>query len=173
MAASCALNLNWWFTAPRRWLGLLLLGAVALSVMAVVMQYGFGVIPCKMCWWQRYIHWALGAVALLGWLKPDRKVVLAVAAGLVGLSVAGLGIATWQFLAQNGLLPFPQSCTGEGMAALAGAGDLLADLGNNRMVPCDKETYKLFGLSLAGWNMPIMLGYAVVAGWGRWKVFKG
>jgi len=30
----------------------LLLGGAYLS------QYGFGLVPCEMCWWQRYPHFA-------------------------------------------------------------------------------------------------------------------
>jgi disulfide bond formation protein DsbB len=32
---------------------------------AYLAQYGFGLFPCEMCWWQRYPHFAALALALL------------------------------------------------------------------------------------------------------------
>ena len=35
---------------------------------AYIAQYGFGLAPCEMCWWQRYPHFAalgIGALAFV------------------------------------------------------------------------------------------------------------
>ena len=46
---------------------LLLLGGAYLS------QYGFGLHPCEMCWWQRYPHFAaLGLAAVSFFAAPKR-----------------------------------------------------------------------------------------------------
>lgn len=151
------LNPGWWFAEPRRWLFGLALLAAGLSASGFVLEYGFGVMPCPMCWWQRYVHWAIGAVALVAALKPARPVVLAASGGIMLLALGGLGIAVWQFSAQHGWLPFPASCTSHGSEALVMGGDLLAAMQATHVVPCDRETFKLLGLSLAGWNIPSML----------------
>ncbi len=151
------LNPIWWFAEPRRWLLGLALLAVGLSASGFVLEYGFGVIPCPMCWWQRYVHWAIAAVALLAAVKPLRPVVAGAGGVIALLALAGLGVAVWQFSAQHGWLPFPASCTSHGSEALVTGGDLLAAMQQTHVVPCDRETFKLLGLSLAGWNIPSML----------------
>ena len=45
----------------------LLLGGAYLS------QYGFGLVPCEMCWWQRYAHFAALGLALLSTVVPPKR----------------------------------------------------------------------------------------------------
>lgn len=135
---------------------LALLGAGLVGT-AFVLEYGFGVIPCPMCWWQRYAHMAILALALFGLATPKltKPVLLTIAA----TATAGLCIAVWQFAAQQHWLPYPATCTSEAAQALANAADLLAAMNNQpKVIPCDTETFHLLGLSLAGWNIPTMLG---------------
>ena len=54
---------------------------------AYLSQYGFGLYPCEMCWWQRYPHFAALALGLLAFaVKPVARplVLLAGLAILVG-----------------------------------------------------------------------------------------
>ena len=37
---------------------------------AYISQYVFGLVPCEMCWWQRYGHFAALAIAVLANLMP-------------------------------------------------------------------------------------------------------
>ena len=130
--------------------------ALALTASGFILEYGFNVIPCQMCWWQRYAHWAIGGFALIGYALPQRPMRISMAFAVGAASLVGLYIALWQVAAQHGVLPFPPSCTGTG-GAMAGATDLLAAIGTTKVVPCDKETFTLLGLSLAAWNIPAML----------------
>ena len=62
-----------------RWLALvvpaLLLGGAYLS------QYGFGLFPCEMCWWQRYAHFAALALGRCWrWCRRRGRLVIALAA---------------------------------------------------------------------------------------------
>lgn len=131
--------------------------AALLSLSGFVLEYGFHVLPCKMCWWQRYAHYAILALSLLGLTLPPRKATLISLYPLIFIAFLGLAIATWQFAAQHGWLPFPASCTAAGMPTYASGEDLLAAINATKIVPCDKETFTLFGLSLAGYNIPAML----------------
>ena len=75
---------------------LALLGGAYLS------QYGFGLHPCEMCWWQRYPHFAALALALLAFAvaRPRFWVALAgiaiLASGLIGGFHAGVEYGWWQ-----------------------------------------------------------------------------
>jgi disulfide bond formation protein DsbB len=86
--------------AKARWLALLV--PAALLGGAYISQYGFGLFPCEMCWWQRYPHFAAIALALLGFgLKGVRwPVALAglaiLASGLIGALHAGVEYDWWE-----------------------------------------------------------------------------
>jgi disulfide bond formation protein DsbB len=133
----------------------LLAFALALTASGFILEYGFGVIPCKMCWWQRYVHWAIAGFALIGLAIHNKQARLAMAFAVAAASIAGLYIALWQFAAQHHWLPFPPSCSGGGIS-MADPTNLLAAMDSTKIVPCDKENFKLLGLSLAGWNIPAM-----------------
>lgn len=139
----------------RQILLLLALFAALLSVSGFVLEYGFHVIPCKMCWWQRYAHWAILVLAMTGHTLPkyERPALIAI----VLAALAGLVIAGWQFAAQHGWLPFPAACGADAAQTFSSADNLLNNLNRVKIVPCDKETFTLLGLSLAGWNIPAML----------------
>lgn len=129
--------------------------AGALTLSGFTLQYAFHVLPCQMCWWQRYAHWAILAAALVGLAAPKRQRPALIAIALA--AAAGLAVAAWQFAAQHQWLPWPETCTSTGAALIAATADLLAAMNNTQIVPCDRETFTLLGLSLAGWNIPAML----------------
>jgi disulfide bond formation protein DsbB len=140
-------------TSPRILLGWLGLLAVGLLVSGLVLEHAFGVLPCPMCWWQRYAHLAIAVAAGLGWWFNRPRLG---GGGIALAALAGLSIAAWQVAAQQGWLPYPPSCHGAGTTLVAGA-DLIRAMAATRIIPCDVETFRLFGLSLAAWNIPAML----------------
>ncbi|MBI1308405.1 MAG: disulfide bond formation protein B [Proteobacteria bacterium] len=160
-----------YLTCPRTLFLLLAVFALALLTSGFIMQYGFGVLPCQMCWWQRYAHMAIAAGALLGLvpsastrLSDYRLPMTGTAFTLIlAASLAGFAVAAWQYAAQHNMLPWPQGCTSSTDPTLAAADALLAAMQNTRIVPCDKETFRLLGLSLAGWNLPAMLAATVLS----------
>ena len=40
---------------------------------AYISQYGFGLFPCEMCWWQRYAHFAALPFGLLAYARKDLR----------------------------------------------------------------------------------------------------
>ena len=133
------------------------LAAFALIVGALGFQYLGQFPPCEMCMWQRYPHIAAGLVGIGGFLflrgnilpsSAGKGVAIATAllvglSGLIGVYHAGVEWHWW---------PGPQSCTG---AAFRGALDL-----NAPVVMCDHAAWRLFGLSLAGYNAVLSLALA-------------
>lgn len=118
---------------------LALLGGAYLS------QYGFGLYPCEMCWWQRYPHFVALGFAVIGLARPGQKVWTALAAlailasGLIGAFHAGVEYNWWEGI------------TGCATVAQAG-GDPLEAILNAPIVRCDVAPWTLFGISLAGYN---------------------
>lgn len=116
---------------------------------AYAFQYLGGLFPCEMCWWQRYAHFAALALALLGWLRPGARWPL-VLAGLALVVAAGLGAyhAGVEYRWWTGIT----ECTS---AVKFGHGDPLAAIMAAPTVRCDEVQWKLFGISMAGYNFLI------------------
>ncbi|HEV7658773.1 MAG TPA: disulfide bond formation protein B [Allosphingosinicella sp.] len=134
---------------------------------AYASQIWGGLVPCEMCWWQRYPHMAALAFALLALLAgrlPDRgrsfvwlaALAIAVSGGL-GVYHAGVELDLWE-----GFTQCTQTVTGESAA------DLLTKMTEpSRMVRCDEAQWKdsLLHISLAGWNAILSLVSALVILW--------
>lgn len=113
---------------------------------AYVSQYGFGLFPCEMCWWQRYAHFAALALALVSlavrplalWIWLAGVAVLV--SGLIGVFHAGVEYGWWEGFT---------TCT----ASLGSTGgDPLEAIMNAPLVRCDVPQWTLAGISLAGFN---------------------
>ncbi len=140
------------------------LGAVALALIlgALSFQYIGHIPPCEMCHWQRWPLIAAAVIGLRGGLflrhgalpaKFDRPlawatVLLVAIAGGLGLFHAGVEWQWWKG---------PSACTG---AAFQGNLDLSAPI-----VRCDIAAWRLFGISLAGYNALISLSLAGMGAW--------
>lgn len=113
---------------------------------AYVSEYGFGLYPCEMCWWQRYPHFVAIGLALLAGFLPGRGFWLALAgaaivmSGFIGAFHAGVEYGWWQGI------------TGCASPVGAGGGDPLEAIMNAPLVRCDTAPWTFLGISLAGWN---------------------
>lgn len=131
--------------------GLRLARLVALATPAALLggayvgQYGFGLYPCEMCWWQRYAHFAALSLALAAFALPRSGVPVALAGlaiavgGAIGAFHAGVEYHWWQGLT---------ACS----TSVAMNDDPLAAIMNAPLIRCDIAPWSLFGVSLAGWN---------------------
>ncbi len=122
---------------------------------AYISQYGFGLYPCEMCWWQRWPHFAALGLALAGLRLPPQRLWIALAAlailvsGLIGGFHAGVEYGWWEGI--TGCATTTSSAGGSALDAVLGA----------PMVRCDQAPWSLLGVSLAGWNFLISCGSAL------------
>ncbi|MBU7580492.1 MAG: disulfide bond formation protein B [Porphyrobacter sp.] len=122
---------------------------------AYVSQYGFGLYPCEMCWWQRYPHFAALALGIAAHAMKPAQVWTALAglailtSGLIGGFHAGVEYGWW----------------GGITACSTGAKVNVLDLAAAPLVRCDVAPWTLWGISLAGFNFLIssVSGAAIVA----------
>jgi disulfide bond formation protein DsbB len=142
----------------------MLLGFAALALIlgALGFQYLAHLPPCEMCHWQRWPHIAaavfgiVGAMLIrLGFIDRSASGVLVgittlliATSGAIGVYHAGVEWHWW---------PGPSTCTGPAFH-FTGKLDL-----NAPVVPCDAAAWRLFGISLAGYNAIISLGLAATA----------
>lgn len=123
---------------------------------ALVSQYGFGLHPCEMCYWQRWPHQAAILLALLALLlrKNDAAMraltmlaALAIAvSGAIGIFHAGVEYGWWEGLTTC-------SSTGSGPVTLD---SIMAA----PIIRCDVPQWTLGPISLAGFNAIFSLGAA-------------
>lgn len=141
--------------------------ALALAIATILAAHAFesigGYIPCPLCLQQRYAYYVgipllAGALALLTVNKRTIAVVLFAATAVAFLANAGLGAyqagAEWKFWDP------PATC-----AAPSNLPTLTLDAkGLNRQpVSCGVASWRMFGLSFAGWNMVASLVLALGA----------
>lgn len=130
----------------------LLLGGAYLS------EYGFGLHPCEMCWWQRYPHFAALGLAALAFVLPLPRVWIALAAlaiaasGAIGVFHAGVEYDWWEGITGCATLPPSE---GSALDAILAA----------PIIRCDQSQWDFLGLSLAGWNAVLSFGSALAI-WG-------
>ncbi|MFM5917871.1 MAG: disulfide bond formation protein B [Novosphingobium sp.] len=122
---------------------------------AYIGQYVFKLVPCEMCWWQRYAHFAALGFAVLALLRPSARLLVwlaglaILAGGLIGAFHAGVEYHWWEGFT---------ACTSETKLG----DDPLAAILNSSMVPCDKVQWSLLGISLAGFNFLISVPAALL-----------
>jgi len=138
-----------------------LAGAFSLSLIigALWFQYFGGVLPCEVCMWQRWPHdtaivIGLGGVILYYTKVIDLKAMKVLAWVTLAIIAAGGFLGVYHALVEWKIIPGPSSCTG-GRFVLTPNMDL-----NTPVIPCDKPSWRLFGLSLAGYNAIFSLGTA-------------
>jgi len=146
---------------------LVIAAAAAATILgAYFFQYVLGLPPCPLCLEQRYPYYIAIPLALVvalgaGLDAPEWRVrsgfVLLAAAMLVtaGIGVYHAGIE-WKFWQG------PTECSGE-LPALGGGIDLLKQMQTTSVVRCDEAAWRLFGLSLAGYNVLIAGVLALLA----------
>lgn len=82
--------------APRGVLAMVALTCLAAVGGALAAQYGWDMRPCPWCIFQRVIYLAIAAVALLGWLLPQRRAALLASLGVLMLALGGVASAVFQ-----------------------------------------------------------------------------
>jgi disulfide bond formation protein DsbB len=166
-------------SAPQRRAGVLFVIASATIAGAWFTEVVLGYVPCKLCLWQRWPYYAavpLAAFALFisGPLRfqTAARPAFAMLAAIFMLSTA-LGVhhagVEW------GWWLGPADCGGKISAGPANAADLLSAMNATRIVSCTEASFKVMGLSLAGWNALVSFILATIAirGWRAPRPFPG
>ncbi|MHA1113899.1 MAG: disulfide bond formation protein B [Alphaproteobacteria bacterium] len=150
---------------------ILLLASAGLIAGVLVFQYGFGILPCEMCLWQRWPHFAVIAlcgVALAPRMPPSVARAVVYLCALAYAVTAGL--AVYHVGVEQGLFAGTEACVGP-QAAGASLAEQREALLRTPVVRCDEVAWSLFGVSLAGWNFLFSAGLAGFCVWaGRKRV---
>ena len=139
-----------------RWVALLL--PMSLLAGALGSEKIGGLVPCEMCHWQRWPHYAAVGLAALSFAargRPAGRLLVALAAAAI--AVSGL-IGVYHAGVELGIFQGVSACT---TTARAGSTEeLLKAILATPLVRCDQVQFSFLGISMAGWNAIISLGGA-------------
>jgi disulfide bond formation protein DsbB len=131
-------------------------------------QYVLGYPPCPLCLDQRkafYVAVPLAALLLLGaGYGASRKVLLLGFAVIVLAMLWNAGLSAYHAGVEWKFWQGPIDCSGP--IRPLGEGSLLSRLQNVRVVRCDEAAWRLFGISLAGYDVLVSLFLAAVGAYG-------
>lgn len=153
-----------------------------LALAVILGAWGFqligGYIPCKLCLEERvpyYVGIPLALVALVSSFFPRLAWLTRLALGLAAIVFAwGFYLGTYHAGVEWHWWAGPSDCTAGGGGNAMSTGDLLSQLDNIRVVPCDQATWRFpagWGLSFAGWNAVMSLVLAVAAAIGAMRLW--
>ena len=141
----------------------LVLGSAATLAVAFYFQWGLGYVPCKLCLTERIPYYAAIPLGLLALVLPERLSRLALGLAALGL-LYGTGLSVYHAGAEWAFWPGPSDCGGGTGAAPATVTDFRATLETTRVADCSTAAWRLFGVSLAGWNAVVAVVLASVSG---------
>ncbi len=136
-------------------------GALIALATAYGAEFIFGLRPCELCYYQRYFFYALFLLSSLFfvWIIPahDKKWIVSIII-LAGLTLGNAGLATYQVLVEQKIVPAPKVCRAKKAATLE---ELRASLEKGPPVSCAEIPWELFGVSMAGYGILYNLTFFV------------
>ncbi|MBT4988979.1 MAG: disulfide bond formation protein B [Rickettsiales bacterium] len=139
---------------------------IALLSSVFIMQFGFDILPCKLCLIQRYPYYLLLAIlAFYHFLKLNKFKRLVLFLTIIFFMVAAL-IALYHSLVELNLISTDLHCVS---ASIYGnLQDMQNSIIDKPAVSCDVAAFKILFLSLSNWNFLIsffygLLGFIVIS----------
>ena len=150
---------------PARATTIVLIIAAAIIAGAWAFELIGGLPPCPLCLRQRWAYYAaiplLAAGAIIAMRTPQSGLLRALL-GLAGLAIlAGAVLAGYHAGIEWGWWAGPSGCSAA--RELGSGGSFLPDLNTARVIRCDEAAWRMFGISLAGYNALISAGLAALA----------
>ncbi|MCE3255224.1 MAG: disulfide bond formation protein [Rickettsiaceae bacterium] len=130
--------------------------------LAYISQYGFGLQPCELCFWQRKPFFIIIIIALLFLTIPSLKKYqdLAIKISIL-LLLANAAIALYHFGVEQKWFKGLSSC-GSFLSNPTTLEELKLSLENTKAVRCDEPQFVFLKISMAGWNVLYCLGLAII-----------
>ncbi|MGC1302948.1 MAG: disulfide bond formation protein B [Caulobacteraceae bacterium] len=149
---------------PRWFIAAAVVSALMLATAHAFETFGH-LAPCELCLHQREGYWAALWVGLIGYgvarWRHDlaRPLLLLVALVFLGETVVAAYHAgvEWKWWAG------PARCTGARTSVSASDMSALLSGAKIHIVRCDEAAWRMFGLSMAGWNTLVALALTVVS----------
>jgi len=125
-----------------------------------ILQYEYGILPCKICIWQRWPHIFNIFIALIiisSSSIPNYIMVL----GLINMFLAFI-LALYHYGLEQNLWDNVFSCSGEIKFNGLSTEEILKNLNNTPIKTCEIEAWNFLNLSLTGWNMILTIFISLI-----------
>jgi len=145
--------------------------AVGLMILATVYYYQYVELlaPCPLCLEQRiafYVSIPLAVMLLLGAnYGANRKVLVLGFLAIAAIMLWNTGLSAFHAGVEWKWWPGPTDCSGP-IDKFGAASTMLQQLQRVSIVRCDEAAWRLFGISMAGYDVFVSLGLAIVGLWG-------
>lgn len=141
----------------------LILASIAALTFVYVAEYGFQILPCDFCLYERGVYMAVIVAALISlkWsvFSDQRGIFLQLLILTVGLALTFYHVGMEQHWWAG-----PSSCTGAGQAG--SFEEYRAQLMKTNRPRCDQITWAVFGISATAWNLMLQGGLAFLTSLG-------
>ena len=164
VTAALMVDLRLWLFQPLRRGIMISLGSFGILAAVFAFEHLMGLAPCPLCLNQRiafYLAVPLGLLAALSATKkPSLSTISFIALTLIFITNSAYG--GYHAGIEWGYWPGPASCAGNTFE-VTNIEELILSLEKGAPPSCSEAPWRLFGLSLAGYNMLASLGLALLA----------
>jgi disulfide bond formation protein DsbB len=136
---------------------------IIFSVFALAFAYAvesFGIVPCRLCKYQRVVYYVMGTFGLLMILMINKNIseryLKAFEFMIYGVFAVGLALGIFQVLVEHNIVKYESSCTAS-FSGVNSPEEFLESINSKDLVACDKPQLIVLGISLAGWNCIYMI----------------
>lgn len=158
--------------SPSTAFGIAIAVTSALLVGAHLFEHVGGLAPCILCLDQREAHWVALWIAVLavsvGRFLGQGQMMFAGLGALMVVYLFSTGLAGYHAGVEWGFWDGPAACAAGGVMLDVSASDILGslDAAGPSGPPCETAAWRLFGISMAGYNALASAGLAIITGIG-------
>lgn len=139
----------------KNWVALLFILSLIAIISALIAEYFFDLIPCKMCLKQRYPYYAIIIIILFSYFFRQIKNILLFILSEFAI-LYGLFYSIWHVGIEQKVLSGPASCSGT-LSNTNSIQNLKEQISNQPIVNCTDISWTMLGLSAATINSILLL----------------
>ena len=139
----------------NNWLKIIFLLSLIAITSALIAEYFFDLMPCKMCLKQRHAYYIITTVIVFFYFFRNHKNIWIFILNEFALFY-GLFYAIWHVGVEQNILSGPTSCSGT-LTKTNSIQDLKAQISEQSIVNCSDITWSILGLSAASINIILLL----------------
>jgi disulfide bond formation protein DsbB len=166
------------FEASRAllWLAVAMLAIATATILgALAFEHVGGYLPCALCLMQRTPYYFGVPLAMLAvaaaWRRAPRAVLAILFGAFAALMLYSGGLAAYHSGVEWGFWEGPAACAGS--SEPASVEDLFTQLETTHAPSCTEATWRLLGLSFAGWNVLVSALLTALGLYGALLAWRG
>jgi len=139
----------------RYWaIAVFILSTIAISS-ALIAEYVFNLLPCKMCLYQRYPYYFIISTFIIFYFFQKKFNIWFYILTELAI-IYGLFYSIWHVGIEQNLLPKPQSCSGS-LKKLSSIENLKEQIFNQEIINCNDISWSIIGFSAATLNAILLI----------------